>query len=499
MKYLFRRDVFMKYSFFVIYIFGIIVTSGCHHEPPVTDNSVSSAVTSPSDDDTKKQKGNRALVIGINNYSDQRRIPNLKDLNHAVDDALAIKTRLKNMGFEVDVLPDEQATKNGIFRKLSEYRTMGCNSQFILFYSGHGTTDDQEGYIVSSDGAKISFDELRQKTIDLPPKHILYIFDSCHSGFFDPAVQAKWTCKKPSCALPQRQERESRPAVYTLTAGSSNEETMEAESKWFGHSYFTYHLLKGLDGAADINNDCKITASELGVYLTQAIPLQQIAAEDVITAKQIGNNETPQRQNPLFNRVFGEGEISFTPPRCKENQKASPQQQQLFPDKTWETSDAYKGQPSAYREPTQLLVDSQNNLYVLDTPAGKVHKFDAEGKYLLSYSHENRVPTSMALLDNDDPVKKRYQRNPNRVKGRYLRSRAFYNTTNNETVNSSASSKTSSLWVYYSSDERGKVVIYEGEKEPRQWEGKDRKGKKKQTVFMNVCIRMLFPNKVSLL
>jgi len=426
----------MRYSSLAVYIFGIIIFSGCHYEHPVIDTSVPSTASSPPENSMKKRELKQALVIGINNYSDQKKESGLGNLWYAVNDSLAIKTRLESMGFKVSLLRNEDATKKNILKQFKKYKQMDRNSQLIIFYSGHGITDEQEGYIISADGERISFKELRNNTFFLPPKHILYILDSCHSGFLDPAVQTKWPVSRnrgrgKRIVPQQQQERESKPAVYTLTAGSSKEKTKEGI--WLGHSYFTRYLLKGLDGVADIDNDCKITASELGVYLTQVIRLQ---------------DKTPQGQHPLFNRVFGEGEITFIPPRCQ-NDLRIPRQQQLVSDKKWETSDAYKGLPSTYDQPTQLLVDSQNNLYVLDTPARKVYKFDAEGKYIRSYDNKNWVPTSMALLDNGG-------------------------------VNSSTSSEASSLWVYYSSGGQSKVVIYEGEKEQRRW------GREKD--FLDGCV-----------
>ncbi|MCI5189023.1 MAG: hypothetical protein D3905_04325 [Candidatus Electrothrix sp. AS4_5] len=411
----------MKHLFLVLHMIGIIVISGCHRESPISDQPALSPVSSPSDDDPKRKK--YAVVIGISNYS---RSP-LENLPNAVNDALAIETRLESMGFEVKRLLDEKATKENIDAQFKDYKHVNRNSQLVIFYSGHGVTDEQNGYIVSSDDKRIPFEYIRKYTFDLPPKHILYIFDSCHSGFFDPAVQMKWPVRRKN-GEEEFVKRESKPAVYTLTAGSSNEEAGEAELEWSGHSYFTHYLLKGLDGVADIDKNCKVTVSELGVYLTQVIP----------------SNKFQQRQNPLFNRVFGEGEITFIPPRCQENQKPELQQQpvpkkkcdtRLFPDKTWETSDAYKGRP-AYKEPSQLLLDDQNNLYVLDTPARKVYKFDANGQYIRSYYNENWTPTSMAL--NND----------------------------------------SSLWVYYSSGERGEIVIYEEGENPREWRSTDSNGDK---------------------
>jgi uncharacterized caspase-like protein len=81
------------------------------------------------------------------------------------------------------------------------------------------------------------------------------------------------------------------PVRQVLTAGSEGEKVVEAG----GHGLFTKSFLRGLSGAADLNHDGYITASELSQYVTP----------DVL-------GESRNAQNPVFGRLGnGQGEFVF--------------------------------------------------------------------------------------------------------------------------------------------------------------------------------------------
>jgi uncharacterized caspase-like protein len=61
--------------------------------------------------------------------------------------------------------------------------------------------------------------------------------------------------------------KESRLAV--LTSSTSNQ--LSSESSVLGQGLFSYWLIKGMRGAADMNNDKYITAGELFVYTRKAV------------------------------------------------------------------------------------------------------------------------------------------------------------------------------------------------------------------------------------
>ncbi len=301
-----------------------------------------------------------AVVIGINRYTQ------FQPLRYAVNDARAIGARLKRMGFNVILLENEQATKEKILDvlKFQLPEIIGTDDRLVLFYSGHGAagtltgTGGELGFLVPVDGKAvvdgrrlniigeriqiddndyaafvnktnfISTEELREIFDNLAAKHILSIIDGCYSGFIDPTsytrlsrsdrISSQSTISEGgrgfdaivpgTSSTPRKQSTQKTETsdglkltaldtIQILTAGSSGEKAFERA----GHGIFTLYLLKALDGAARFTrNSCLITTSELAAYLKQ----------NVLQASR--NN-----QNPLFNRISGEGEFVFVMPSCK--------------------------------------------------------------------------------------------------------------------------------------------------------------------------------------
>lgn len=139
-----------------------------------------------------------------------------------------------------------------------------------------------------------------------------------------------------------------------------------------------------VDGVADYNKDCVIRASELGAYLKQIVP-----------------EASGFSQSPLFNRISGEGEFIFIPPICQPIDPVD-----LEPpaaDASWTKTDAYQGpKKTRYKKPTQVLIDIEENLYVLDSKLQKIFKFDAVGTYISTQFDrvsigDSWTPGSMAI------------------------------------------------------------------------------------------------------
>ncbi|GAK58416.1 polysaccharide deacetylase [Candidatus Vecturithrix granuli] len=423
-----------------------------------------------------------AVVIGINEY------PNFSSLDYAINDARAVEARFRRMGFEVIALHNDQATKQQILQVLKEElpQQIGRQDRLVIFYAGHGAagilpSGEEVGFIIPYDGRSmldgryieiiggeilvddyatfaertnfISVDEIRAISDTIPAKHILYIIDGCYSGFLDPAVYAKLQpsqrigknlqtvgrgrglsleidkdMRLPS-PTPQEQLHPqnyldvitARDTVQVLTAGSSGELVYEKS----GHGVFTYYLLRALDGVADSDRDCVLMASELGTYLKQIVP-------------QASNFS----QSPLFNRISGEGEFMFIPPMCKPidpiDMKAP------LEDTSWTKVDAYKGPKAVpYKAPTQLAVDLEDQLYVLDAELSQIFKFDAAGNHVPDYGK------SMGIGDTWKP-------------------------------NSMAVGYGGHLWVFYTQNDKkkkgdpvgGQIMIYDQEGKPLdRWEG----------------------------
>jgi Caspase domain len=233
-----------------------------------------------------------AVLIGINEYL---RWPKLQ---YAVKDAQAVEERVRGLGFdEVMTVLDGDATQKRILYVLGDelYAKTQDDDRVFIFFAGHGQTQDlhtggKTGYIIPVDGeldnyysTAISMQQLQDLADRIRAKHIFYAMDACFSGLL---------LRLRGEALGGSPLQLTSAAVrQVLTAGSEGEKVAESG----GHGLFTKSLLRGLSGAADLNSDGYITASELSQYVTPQVL-----------------EESRNSQNPVFGRLgTGQGEFVF--------------------------------------------------------------------------------------------------------------------------------------------------------------------------------------------
>ncbi len=129
----------------------------------------------------------QAICVGINNYPGM-----FNDLQGCVNDANDWAGLLTEFGFVVDVLLDDQGTRENIKAALHNLVvTLGPGDYGVFTYSGHGTYnrdtsgDEPDSYdeaLYVYDGILLD-DELREILNDLQPQASLtFISDSCFSG-----------------------------------------------------------------------------------------------------------------------------------------------------------------------------------------------------------------------------------------------------------------------------------------------------------------------------
>jgi len=218
-----------------------------------------------------------AAIVGIDNYA------NWQKLQYAVHDAEGVKQLLiENYKFRPDhifTLLNEQATRANILSllgdKLADPKMVHREDRVFVFYAGHGATRKlasgrELGYIVPVDadltnyeGSAISMTNFQDISEAIPAKHVLFVMDSCYSGL----------ALTRGGAMPQSQnylnEISRREARQMFTAGGADQQV--ADNGPNGHSIFTWTLLQGLDGRADLNGDGVITATELAAYVAPAV------------------------------------------------------------------------------------------------------------------------------------------------------------------------------------------------------------------------------------
>jgi peptidoglycan/xylan/chitin deacetylase (PgdA/CDA1 family)/TolA-binding protein len=218
-----------------------------------------------------------AAIIGIDDYV------NWQKLQYAAHDALGVKDMLiQRYNFKPDhvfTLLNGQATRQNILSllgdKFGDQTMVQHEDRVLVFFAGHGATRKlasgrELGYIIPVDadltdfeGTAISMTNFQDISEAIPAKHVFFVMDSCYSGLA--LTRGGQEMPSPNY-LNEISRREAR---QMLTAGGADQQV--ADNGPNGHSVFTWTLLQGLDGRADLNGDGVITATELAAYVAPAV------------------------------------------------------------------------------------------------------------------------------------------------------------------------------------------------------------------------------------
>lgn len=206
--------------------------------------------------------GRRCIsVIGIDRYRRWNRLDN------AVSDARGVLSAFEDLGFVSVVAPllDDAATGDAI-RCFPALLTpeLDENDSLVVFFAGHGHTltarvsddlDISKGYLIPvdadadrRDGRDHTWQRIEHwlTTIaELPPRHILVILDSCHSGIaLSRPIQHRGVgVRTDGSSIPFHQRRSRR----VFTSALDDQRAMDG-GPIAGHSVFTGYLIEALRG-----------------------------------------------------------------------------------------------------------------------------------------------------------------------------------------------------------------------------------------------------------
>lgn len=194
-----------------------------------------------------------AFLVGANNGGKDRVI-----LRYAVDDAKAIQKILGEMG---GILPGDshflsdpsketffgkiQALTEEVARAKEKFRRV----EVIFYYSGHS---DEENIFLGND--RVSYKEFREMITSMKADVRIAIVDSCASGAL---TLPKGVIKKSPFLMDTAYDMKG----YAFITSSSASEAAQ-ESSRLKRSFFTHNLISGMRGAADMNQDGRITLNE---------------------------------------------------------------------------------------------------------------------------------------------------------------------------------------------------------------------------------------------
>ena len=186
------------------------------------------------------------VCVGIAKYED-RTVP---PLNKSENDAKAMAEFYKQGKADVTTITGKAATKRRILQTLSDiYSKAGTEDKIIFYFSGHGYAGGFCPYDVHSLNDGIKYTELMEIMNKSEAETKMVFADACNSGLI-------------------RTESLPKGTVLFFLASRGGENSYESDSPFATFGYFTKNLLRGLRGAADRDNDLKISAQEIFDYVS---------------------------------------------------------------------------------------------------------------------------------------------------------------------------------------------------------------------------------------
>jgi len=235
-----------------------------------------------------------AAVIGLNEYQNSA----IPSLNHAKNDARAFADYLReNMKLDRDhlfELYDSKATVRNMKSVLgTKLRRMADRPEdtVYIFFAGHGAPEkdieskDGDGitkYILAYDSdpqdlysTAMPMDEIARILSRIRAERIIFIADSCYSGGAGGrTILASGRRANLSDAFLDRIAQSGKGRII-LSPCNANEVSQEDDG--LKHGYFTYYLLKGLKGEADLDGDRLIDIDDIYRYLNNGYRSRQRA------------------------------------------------------------------------------------------------------------------------------------------------------------------------------------------------------------------------------
>jgi hypothetical protein len=201
-----------------------------------------------------------ALLIGVSDGG-----PSRPRLRYAGSDARAVGRVLETLGgvAPADAVFVSEASRAAleagfaaIESRLRAASGTGARRELMIYYSGHS---DEDGLLLGPD--RYPYDALRARVQREPADLRVVILDSCASGAF---TRHKGGIRRPPFLVDSSIDMRGH---AFLTSTSADEQAQESDR--IAASFFTYYLLSGLRGAADVNQDRRVTLQEAYQFASQ--------------------------------------------------------------------------------------------------------------------------------------------------------------------------------------------------------------------------------------
>ncbi|MDX8394027.1 MAG: SUMF1/EgtB/PvdO family nonheme iron enzyme, partial [Mariprofundales bacterium] len=238
-----------------------------------------------------------ALVIGNDAYNN-----GWPRLSGAIKDAKAIAAALEQHGFEVSLRTNlKSSDMKKAFEEFFILKGRDKDARLFVWFAGHGHTMNGEGYLIPIDATtpyndkdnfllrSISLRRFGEYVRQAKAKHAFSVFDSCFAGTVFEAQRST-----PPPAITNATTKDVR---QFLTSGDANQTVSD-------NGRFRKLFLRALSGEerGDANGDGYLTASELGLYITDRVT-------------NLSNNRQTPRYGKLNDMKWDQGDFVFVLPR----------------------------------------------------------------------------------------------------------------------------------------------------------------------------------------
>ena len=247
-----------------------------------------------------------ALVVGIDNYTN-----GWPSLHNAVKDAGLVAAEMEARGFEVTLATNLNSVElKQTFEEFFVIKGEDPQARLFVWYAGHGFTEFGEGFLVPADaprpeaGAKFRLRALSLRRFGeyvrmAYSKHAYTVFDTCFAG----TIFASQRGAPPPAITRAAMD----PVRQFQTAGDADQEVPD-------DGRFRELFLAALAGerGADANTDGYLTATEIGIFLGDAI-----------------SNYSQNRQTPRYGKLrdpeYDQGDFVFVLPGADSGGLESPE------------------------------------------------------------------------------------------------------------------------------------------------------------------------------
>ena len=219
-----------------------------------------------------------AVIIGISNYK------SLPKADFAKDDAQVFYDyAIRALGVRpgnIKLLMDEQADADEIYAAFKTWLPARVKSttDVYVFYSGHGLpTQDGSGLYWLPQRANrdvisktaILLQDINSDIQASKPKSVTIFMDACYSG----QARGGETLVASARPIALKSQPTTFPNNFTVISASQADQ-ISSSSPELHHGIFSYYLMRGMEGEADLNKDGKITLDEIQKYLSENVGRQ---------------------------------------------------------------------------------------------------------------------------------------------------------------------------------------------------------------------------------